>query len=355
MVQLETILRQFIRFDACLELVPVGHGQINDSYHARLLQSGKETQWLLQKLNTAVFTQPELVMDNLVRVNQWLLQSDYRLQICPPLSSLHQQWLFADADGGTWRVFPFVKDAYAPERAVSAAVAAAAAGAYGQFSRALSGFPVEQLHETLPGFHDTLLRWQNFEKVRQADPCNRVGGLAAEMEAVQAMYPVFERVDQLKKRGGLPLRVTHNDTKAGNVLLHRESHTALAVIDLDTVMPGSVLSDYGDMVRSFVPNLYEDARETEDLQLQTGILDALTQAYWVEMEEVLTPLEQSLLPLGALWMTGEQALRFLSDYIDGDQYYKIRYPGHNLDRARNQIALFHLLEKYYWRSQYLGH
>ena len=151
--------------------------------------------------------------------------------------------------------------------------------------------------------------------------------------------PIFDQISSLKSSGTLPLRVTHNDTKAGNVLLDSASGRALAVIDLDTVMPGTILSDFGDMVRTFVPDRYEDDPDTENLTLRMEILEALTEGFLSQTADFLTAAEREYLMLGASWIVGEQALRFLTDYLAGDPYYKTNYPEHNLVRARNQISV----------------
>ena len=164
------------------------------------------------------------------------------------------------------------------------------------------------------------------------------GETEAEIESMFLAKPVFDQISQLKKSGDLPLRVAHNDTKAGNVLFDTQTHKAVSVIDLDTVMPGTLLSDFGDMVRTFVPNCTEDS--TSIPAQRTEVLEALKRGFLTETEAFLTQIEKDNLMLGGAWIIGEQALRFLTDWLAGDVYYKIKSPKHNLVRAQNQQALF---------------
>jgi Ser/Thr protein kinase RdoA (MazF antagonist) len=301
--------------------------------------------WLLQLLNHLVFKQPWQVMDNIAKVTQYIAQQPaYSYQVTQPVPTLSGQWLFVDTEGQYWRRFPFIEGTYSPEAVSNAAVAEEAARAYGAFARALKAFPTEELSETIPGFHDTDQRWAYFLEILEKNPAGRVEMLSGEIAEMYQIKPVFDLVSQLKKTGELPLRVTHNDTKAGNVLLCSDTHKALAVIDLDTVMPGTVLSDFGDMVRTFAPNANEDF--DGDIAIRTDIMDALQRGFLEQTGDFLTPSEREHLFTGALWICGEQALRFLTDYIAGDVYYKIRYPEHNLVRARNQIKLVNALKNF---------
>lgn len=242
-------------------------------------------------------------------------------------------------------MFPFFENTETPEGRADVYVAQEAARAYGAFARALQAFPAKNLAETLVGFHDTEQRWKVFEEVLQADVAGRVRQIQEEIGRLCATRSVTHQIAALKASGDLPLRVTHNDTKAGNVLLHRDTKKAVAVIDLDTVMPGTLLSDFGDMVRTFVPSTPEDAKERP--QIRGDIYEALENAYLEETGGFLAAGERAYLPLGGLWMCAEQALRFLSDYAAGDVYYKIRSADHNLVRARNQLSVFESLFEYF--------
>ncbi|MCB0533925.1 MAG: aminoglycoside phosphotransferase family protein, partial [Saprospiraceae bacterium] len=318
---------------------PVGIGNINDTYKVAFTVDGAAQSWLLQRLNHQVFTDPDAVMENIRLVAGHLnSQADFPLAVPSPLSGLDGKLLQRDAAGNYWRVFPFYENTYAPEQLPDAAIAFEAASAYGHFLGALQDCPAANLRETIPGFHDTGQRWDLFQEIARQDPVGRKASVSTEIEMLHGLKPVFDEVSSLKHSGALPLRVVHNDTKAGNVLLDKSTEKAVAVIDWDTIMPGTVLSDFGDMVRSFTPDVVEDT--AGPVHLRKEVLDALMRGFLETTEDFLTSAERKHLMLGARWIVGEQALRFLTDYLAGDRYYKIRYPEHNLVRARNQLALF---------------
>lgn len=322
---------------------PIGNGNINDTYRVDFEQAGAPRTALIQRLNHLVFKQPEVVMENMVRVCRYLENQDYPYQSAAPIPAPDGSCLYQDEAGNFWRAFPFVENSFAPEGISDSHIAYEASRAYGAFARALRDFPVSVLVETIPGFHDTDQRWLYFLKTLAENPKGRAEETQPEIEAMFATKRVFDQISLLKQSGQLPLRVTHNDTKAGNILFHQKTLKALAVIDLDTVMPGTVLSDFGDMVRSFAPNAPEDSKDMPQLRLE--VLDALKQGYLEATGEFLGKIERENLMLGAAWMAGEQALRFLTDWLAGDVYYKNSLPGLNLLRARNQLALFGSIEQ----------
>lgn len=342
---LSGIFRQFIPFDSCLAVTPIGAGNINDTYRVDIQINGKKQSLLLQRLNHLVFTDPDAVMGNIRAVATHLEhQDDFPLRVPAPVATPEGKWLHRDGTGNYWRVFPFYDNTFAPEHLPEPAVAFEAAQAYGAFLYALRDFPSDELVETIPGFHETERRWAVFEDILKKNPANRQKQAQAEIDALFEARVVFNQVHQMKQSGELPRRVTHNDTKAGNVLLNIQTGRAVAVIDWDTIMPGTVLSDFGDMVRTFAPDCPEDGSGSVNLRLDT--LEALCRGFLCQTAGFLTALERQNLPLGALWIIGEQALRFLTDYLAGDTYYKIRYAEHNLVRARNQLALFREVERH---------
>ncbi|MGI9158158.1 MAG: phosphotransferase enzyme family protein [Saprospiraceae bacterium] len=319
----------------------LGKGMIHRSF---LVRSGGQA-WVLQCMNTAVFSQPERVMDNLLRVQAHLKKSNYSYRIAEPIRTRAGDVLYRAPDGQAWRAFPYFPDTYTPEGNANPEEACQAARAYGVFLSALRDFPVDSLPETIPGFHDTLQRQAYYEQVRaQADPARRQqAGRAA--DALAEYFPLFRDIHALKESGQLTRRVTHNDTKAGNVLLDARTRRPIAVIDLDTVMPGVVWSDFGDMARTFVPRRPENDPDIRRLALNTEILAALQEGFLEAVGAWLTPLEKTGLLSGAVWITAEQALRFLTDYLAGDVYYRVQYPAQNLDRAQNQLAVAEKLWK----------
>lgn len=342
---LENIARQFFRIEQWLGAQPLGNGNINDTYRIDFQEDSALRTAVLQRLNHRVFRQPEAVMRNWQAVAEHLLRADdFPLQIPVPQPTLDGQLLHFDAVGAgeepnCWRAFPFFENTFAPETAATPDVAREAARAYGIFLRALGDFPAEALAETIPGFHDTDRRWAVFQEILAKDPAGRLAGTAAEVTEMEAALPIFQEISRLKTSGALPLRATHNDTKAGNVLLDSRAGRAVAVIDWDTIMPGTALSDFGDMMRSFAPDRPESAPDVADLSLRLDVVEAMCRSFLAETRHFLTPIERANLFLGGQWLIGEQALRFLTDYLAGDVYYKVAHPTHNLARARNQLAL----------------
>lgn len=334
---MELLARRFFHFDRWLGAATVGSGNINDTWRIEVERDGAQESWLLQRLNHRVFQNPEAVMRNIQLVCEYLAGQDFPYQIAAPVAGLNGRFLQNDDAGNYWRAFPFLDNTFAPEDLPDADIAYEGARAYGAFARALRDFPAEKLTETIPGFHDTDRRWEVFLEVLGKDPAHRVAATQTEIEAMFDAKPVFDQISRLKTSGALPLRVTHNDTKAGNVLFGVNTRKALAVIDLDTVMPGTILSDFGDMVRTFAPDRRED--DPAAVVLRRDVLEALERGFLEQTGHFLTLAEKENLLLGAAWITGEQALRFLTDWLAGDTYYKVRYPEHNLVRTRNQLAL----------------
>lgn len=340
---LESLSRHFFPFDRWLGATAIGSGNINDTYRIDFEKDGHRESWLLQRLNHLVFQSPEAVMRNTRQVCEHLAGQAYPYRVVAPVAAPDGRFLLTDEAGNYWRIFPFLDNTFTPEDLADADIAYEGARAYGAFARALRDFPATTLAETIPGFHDTDRRWEVFLKVLRDNPARRAAGTQAEIEAMFAAKPVFDNISNLKKSGALPLRVTHNDTKAGNVLFDSDTRKALAVIDLDTVMPGTILSDFGDMVRTFTPDRRED--DPAAVTLRREVLDALERGFLEQTGDFLTPVEKDNLLPGAAWIIGEQALRFLTDWLAGDTYYKIRFPEHNLVRTRNQLALFDELIK----------
>lgn len=333
-----TVVSKFFGPAHLVSWAPIGQGNINDTYWVAFADG---RQYVLQKLNHRVFRQPEAVMENTMCVCSHLIRKGFPYQLAVPLSTLDGKHWYRDEAGACWRAMPFIPNSYAPEQCPDPDIACRAASAYGAFARYLQDFPVARLSETIPGFHDTERRWADYQDVLGSDPANRKKECPDVLTDIALAKPVFSEIARLKQNGQLPLRVTHNDTKVGNVLFDRSTHEALAVIDLDTVMPGTLLSDFGDMVRTFAPSVQEDAEDEPVVQME--VLEALKIGYLEQTADFMVQGERENLMLGAAWMAGEQALRFLTDFLAGDVYYKTATPMHNLVRARNQLKLLKAL------------
>jgi aminoglycoside phosphotransferase (APT) family kinase protein len=349
-MSLSNIAVQFAPDKAVIATItPIGDGNINDTYRIDWHTDEERSVFLLQRLNVQVFRQPLQVSANISALSAYLQgHPDYPLQVMVPLLTRAGEVFHRNEAGDYWRAFPFFDDTAAPEHRPDAAQAYEAAKAYGTFLRALRDFPAATLHEVLPGFHDTDRRLAYFLTTIEADSAGRRAGAAVEIDQMLAARPIFAQISRLKADGSLPERVTHNDTKAGNVLLSRTTGRAVAVIDWDTVMPGTILSDFGDMVRTFTADRYEDD-PAEGLQIRREPLQALQQGFLETTEGLLTDREREYLWLGAQWIIGEQAMRFLADYVAGDVYYKTAYATHNLVRAQNQLALLQTAQQLSWK------
>lgn len=324
-------------------------GLINNSY--RLSCGTKE--YVLQQINTYVFKQPEQVMSNVQRVTEHLRRKLTEAGEDPARRALHLIEttdggnMYRDEQGRCWRVYDFITDALTRDRVETAEQFRQVGAAFGEFQRMLFDFPAAELYETIPHFHDTRKRFETFRQAVATDRAGRVKDLAPEISFFLNREEMMSSIVVAIERGELPLRVTHNDTKTNNVMLDTQSGMALCVIDLDTVMPGSALYDYGDALRFGASSAAEDEPDLSKIWLDMDYFRAFTDGFVPQVRQALTDAELKLLPLGLKVITCELAMRFLTDYIDGDLYFKIRYPEHNLVRTRAQMRLLEDIEARY--------
>jgi aminoglycoside phosphotransferase (APT) family kinase protein len=326
--------------------VPGGH--INQTYRVDVRGGEGETRsLLLQRLNTEVFRRPDLVMDNVARVTRHVALAARAAGRPSPLVPLvltdhGAEWL-ADPTGGVWRMFRFVTGAVSRERAQSAADCEAAGRAFGELLVLLADWEEPALHETIPGFHDTRARLAQLAEAVRIDVVGRAAAARAETAAIEAARGLADVLPPLLATGAVPVRVAHNDAKLANVLLDARTGHPVCIVDLDTVMPGSALYDFGDLVRSTVSSAAEDEADPSRVSVKLDYFAALTRGYLATAGAVLTPVERSLLAFAGPLLTLEQAARFLSDHLAGDVYYRTTRPGQNLSRARSQLALLRSL------------
>jgi len=345
---------QFALFGDYVSALPYGSGHINDTYCLTLNQGGQAVRYLLQRINHTIFKDPDGLMRNVERVcahaQNKLLQagapdaSRRALTLIPTKAG--KGW-YTDAEGSRWRCYVFVEHATGHDVIRSAAQAREAARAFGAFQALLADLPGGRLVETIPDFHHTPKRLERFQKALKADVHQRAQKVQREIDFVLARAGDASRVVDALAKGNLPERVTHNDTKLNNVLLDNTTQEGICVIDLDTVMPGSSLYDFGDLVRTSTSPAAEDETDLSKVGMQLPMFAALVEGYLSSAKNVLTPLEREMLPFGGKLMTFEVGLRFLTDWLEGDVYFKIKRPEHNIDRCRTQFRLVESIEQQY--------
>lgn len=324
-------------------LRPLGEGLINRTFRA---ETPDGAGYVLQKVNTAVFPDPQAVMRNTLLVTERMREKlrregkDPARRVPEFLPDTEGAYLYYAGERSVWRCSRLIPGARAHTTLSDPRLLYEAGRGYGEFQRLLDGFPAQELAEVLPGFHDTRRRFEQFVRAAEADVAGRAADCEAEIRFLREREDFAGTVVSLLERRVLPLRVTHNDTKLSNVLLDDETGEAVCVIDLDTVMPGTVLYDFGDAIRTGAASAAEDDPDLSRMRFLPDCCDAFREGFLERCGEILTPAERENLPLGARIIVFEQALRFLTDYLAGDVYYQTRYPQHNLVRARTQIRLF---------------
>jgi hypothetical protein len=330
-------------FEICgqfLSAEPYGSGHINDTYCATYDQSGSQARYIHQRINHSVFKDPVALMDNVRRVTEHLRrklagESDGSRRTLTLVASRDGQPFHRDEHGNYWRTYVFIKNARTYDAAETPQQAFEAARAFGKFQRLLADLPGPRLHETIPDFHHTPKRFTALENAIKADACNRAKEASPEIEFAlkhKAMTTVL-----IEAR--LPERITHNDTKLNNVMLDDATGEGICVIDLDTTMPGIALSDFSDQVRTTTSPAKEDERDLSKVVMRFPMFEALVRGYLSATQEFLTPAEKRYLVLSGELFTFEVGIRFLTDYLSGDTYFKIHREGHNLDRCRTQFKL----------------
>ncbi len=337
------------RFDLAGDFVraePLAGGHINDSHIVTVAHDRDCRRYLLQKLNTRVFPRPELVMSNIQRVAEYLaaqLQAqnvpDLRRRALTLVPTCDGGVFWRDDEGACWRACRFVERTRTHQAVRSPELAYQAGRAFGEFQHLLADLPAPPLHETIPDFHNTPLRYAAFERALSADRRNRAAQAKPEIKAAQAWQRLAGVLLNLRDGGEIPERVVHNDAKISNLLFDEANLEPLCVVDLDTVMPGLSLFDFGDMVRSMTSPTDEDERDLSRVELQVPLFEALVRGYVEATGDMLNAVERDHLVFAGKLITLEQAVRFLTDFLNGDEYYKTSRPGHNLDRCRTQFKL----------------
>lgn len=349
--KLAKIISGFPSFGKLTDVKPFGNGHINDTF--LLTYEGAEAGFekvILQKINKFVFRKPDEVMKNTVGITSFLREKIIARGGDPERETINV--IFAN-DGNSyviddnedyWREVKFIADATSYDAVEKIEDFYASAVAFGYFQRQLADYPADELFETIPGFHDTRARFKRFKQVVNDDVAGRVKDASEEISFILAREDLANFSMDSLDAGRLPLRVTHNDTKLNNIMIDNATGKAICVIDLDTTMPGLVMNDFGDAIRFGASTAAEDETDLSKVTCDLDYYDIYTKGFLEGCGSSLTDFEKETLPMGAKGITFEQAIRFLTDYLEGDTYYKTEYPEHNLVRARTQIKLVQDME-----------
>lgn len=329
------VLKAF-KFDGeAVSKEPYGSGHINSTF---LVVTNTGKRYILQKINNKIFPDVEGLMNNITLVTEHLKKKYTEPRRVLNLIKTIDDKSFAEVDGEYWRAYDFVEDSLCLQLPENNDDFYESAVAFGSFGEALSDFPVEKLVEVIPDFHNTPSRFKKFHEVLEKDPLGRAALVQEEIKFCLDREEEMGTLQRLRNDKVLPDRVTHNDTKLNNVLLDKNTRKNLCVIDLDTVMPGLCLYDYGDSIRFGASTALEDEKDLSKVSMSLDLFKIYTKGF-VSALPNLTKEEKENLPLGAKTMTFECGMRFLTDYLDGDHYFAVHREGHNLDRARTQFKL----------------
>ncbi len=345
------LLNNFNTEGTFLDECPYGSGHINDTRLVTFKTDEGEKKYILQKINKNVFKEPDKLMENYVAVTEFLKQDivarggDPMRETLNVIKTKDGENFLCDEKGEYWRLLVFVADSASFDRVETPEQFYSSAVAFGNFQYMLRKFPAETLHETIPNFHNTPDRYRLFLEAVENDLAGRRESVEKEIEFVKERCEFANALENAHKEGRLPLRVTHNDTKFNNILFDKDTGAALCIIDLDTIMPGYSVTDFGDAIRSGATTAAEDETDLSLIKFNISLYDTYVKGFIEGAHGGLTEGEIELLPTGAMMMTFECGMRFLTDYLNGDTYFKTHREGQNLDRARNQFKLLTEMEE----------
>ena len=346
MVNVQTIFEQFKVDGEFICAIPYGSGHINDTKLVTTREeSGIEHQYVLQRINKNVFKNPAQLMENYVSVTSFIREKienaggDALREVINVIPGKDGQSFVIDEEGEYWRLLVYVTDSLSYDKVERPEQFYASAVAFGNFQYMLRDYPAETLHETIVNFHNTPDRYRQLMEAVEKDACGRLASVMAEVEFAKARYDFACTLENAHNEGRLPLRVTHNDTKLNNILFDNKTGLPLCVVDLDTIMPGYSVNDFGDSIRFGATTALEDEADLSKVNFDISLYELYVKGFIEGAKGGLTETELEMLPIGAMMMTFECGMRFLTDYLNGDTYFRIHREGHNLDRARNQFKL----------------
>ncbi len=327
-----------------------GSGHINDTFLVQVSEGGTPVRYILQRINTNIFKNPEGLMENIARVCRHGISKlrasgeDASRRFLTVISATDGKAFYVDADGNYWRCYIFIELAKTYDVVETEKQAYETAKAFGGFQKLLSDIPGERMVETIPDFHHTPKRYETLLKAVMEDTCNRAKDVKAEIGFFMEREAEMGKLLKLLQDGCIPERITHNDTKLNNVMIDDVSQEGICVIDLDTVMPGLSLYDFGDMVRTTTSPAKEDEKDLSKVTMQMPMFRALAKGFMDAAGDVLVRDEKDNMAFSGKLITMEIGIRFLTDFLQGDTYFKTHREGHNLDRCRTQIKLAQSIE-----------
>ncbi len=348
-MELKRIIKEFDITGKLIEISPINNGIINTTYLVVFDDEGKKRKFVLQKINTNVFKKPYQLMKNIENVTSYMRnvesENDSNLSVIETKDGASLYMMMDDfSQKEYYRVYNYIDDSVTYNQSVNTDVVYSTGKAFGHFQKVLRNYPVELLSETIENFHNTKKRFQDFLRSYKENVVDRNKTAFEEIAKILSRKDDCNLIVDMLDDGTIPVRVTHNDTKVNNVLMNKETKEPMAVIDLDTVMPGSGLYDYGDGVRSACSTALEDEKDLSEVSIDMDMFKAYTDGYLSEMAPYLVPEEVDNMANAIKIITLELSMRFLGDYLDGDIYFKTNYETHNLDRARNQLKLVEDIE-----------
>ncbi len=345
------ILAAYVLPGTVADVARHGKGHINDTFCVVCkTPEGGTARFILQRLSQAAFPHPEEVMENFVGITSYLRREilaeggDPLRETLSLVKTGDGADFVTDAEGRAWRLMPFIENADCYQSATPE-LFAASGRAFGRFQYMLRDYPARTLHETIPHFHDTESRFEQFLAALEADKMNRAEGVSPEIQFILRRKADCGVALRALREGKLPLRVTHNDTKLNNILIDRDTHEGICIIDLDTTMPGLAINDFGDSIRFGANHCMEDEQDLTKVNFDISLYEVFTRGFLEGARGSLTSAELEYLPWGARLMTLECGIRFLTDYLDGDHYFHVSHPRQNLDRARTQLKLVKDMEE----------
>ena len=343
----------FNGFDVYGEVVfsePYGTGHINETYRVISENNSGTYEYILQKINTRVFVDPDALMENYVGVTDYLRKEIIRVGGDPKretlcvIKSRDGKNYYRDEGGNFWRLLIFISNSISYDKVENPEQFYASARAFGNFQYLLRDYPADTLHETIANFHNTPDRLRLFKEALQRDSFARAEEVRDEIDFVLSREEFMGELERAHAEGRLPLKVTHNDTKLNNILFDKDTGDALCIIDIDTIMPGYSVNDFGDSIRFGATTALEDEPDLSKVNFDISLYELYVKGFIEGARGGLSDCEIQMLPTAAVMMTLECGMRFLTDYLSGDTYFKTSRPKHNLDRARNQFKLVRDME-----------